>query len=206
MRFRLIFGLVAALGSVIFACSSKNSAMACIPGTQAACNCPGTTAPGAQACKGDGTGFDACNCAGTTGSGGTTTTGTNTTTSGSPTTTSGQPPTSSGPTSGAGGMNPNQGKCDMGDPSKCYDCWASACAVAFCTDKVNKCNANAECKAIKDCVAKCPPMDGTCYNGCVAPHMTGTTDFFNLLQCEVCNPGPCYGDCNGKSSCSMMMP
>ncbi len=207
MRPRSVIGLLGLVGSVIFACSGKNSQTACPAGQSVACNCQGTSTPGAQVCKSDGSGFEACNCLGATAATGGATSGTMSSTSSLNTSTGTSPPGSVGST-GAGGANPNLGKCDKGDKTNtgCQTCQNSACALAFCQDKVSKCMANAECKAIQDCISKCAQNDGACFNACVSAHMMGTTDMFNMFICTICNPGPCYGDCQGSpQTCSQKM-
>ena len=42
MRSRLVFAFLGLLGSLIFACSGKNSATPCPPGQSFACSCTGT--------------------------------------------------------------------------------------------------------------------------------------------------------------------
>ncbi len=108
-------------------------------------------------------------------------------------------PTSSVAAPASSSTGGSKGVCDTG--ADCAKCEQSACAAAFCMGQIDKCQKNPECVAIQSCLARCKPNDGACFNSCISAHMNGSTDLFNLLNCEICSPGPCYGDCAGASSC-----
>ncbi len=180
-----------------FACTKK--APACAPNQSVSCSCPGTSAPGAQLCLEDGSAFDKCVCnlGPTSGSGA----DPSTTTSGPQTSTMSGPPQGVGSGQGGCGMGGAGGNmkcaCDVAD---CNKCMASMCAQAYCPSQLSACNANPECKAMQDCIAACKDM--SCYGMCIQQHPKGQNEMFALFTCEVCTPGPCFGDCQGAQNCS----
>ncbi len=199
----LRFGLALGSLTVAVACSKNATATACAPGQEPVCNCPGTSVPGSQKCRADGSGYEPCNCASTTtasGAGGAS--GSSTTSMTAPAS-SGSSTGPGGPGSGgAGGSGSADGMCTSIE--KCDDCRKGVCAKGFCKAAFDKCDANQVCAMLIKCLDAC--MSTQCSNDCIAKYPAGANDFFATYTCTTCKPGPCYSECMGAQVCGGMGP
>jgi hypothetical protein len=144
--------------------------MACVPGQQIACPCPGG-AEGAQACNADGTGYEPCVCPGDTDS---VDTGAS---------------TSTGVDTGETTAGPN----DCAPDSDCLAC--VTCSVgSSCAELYDACQALDECQAASTCVTQCG-FSIACTDKCAPVNDSEASESFGKLgDCLIAECPQCVTD------------
>jgi len=95
--------------------------------------------------------------------------------------------------SSASSTGSGPGACDgMGNCDNCQEC----AKFGNCSGFESTCQQNAECGALRDCLAMCPPNDTTCAQTCANVHANGVPDLEALLDCTQCQECPLDCGCS----------
>jgi hypothetical protein len=152
--------------------SADDGPMACVPGQQIACPCPGGT-EGAQACNADGTGYDICVCPGSESESGTTAT------SGEPTDDTGASTT---------GITE-----DCAADQACQACVQCAITTS-CKEAYSACGDDPVCLQAENCVLMCG-FTSACAAKCSPPDdQLGTVLFEAVVECVMMICPQCEAD------------
>ncbi len=105
---------------------------------------------------------------------------------------------SSGTTSsGTGGAGGEGGMFDPDIQKPCVMCWEDEAENGVCAEQWWACEASLACRVLRDCPWQC--KDASCVAECDSVVPDGVPLLTALVECIVCNQGPCYDECVGSS-------